>query len=49
MSSVALLEDQDGDVTVFIERVAYDAQAVATEIRDVGLPHEPADQLVRGA
>jgi diadenosine tetraphosphatase ApaH/serine/threonine PP2A family protein phosphatase len=45
--SFALLEEQDGDVNVSIERVAYDAQAVATEIRNAGLPYEVADQLVR--
>ncbi len=45
--SFALLEEQDGDVNVSIERVAYDAQAVATEIRNAGLPYELADQLVR--
>jgi putative phosphoesterase len=37
--SFALLEEQDGDVNVSIERVAYDAQAVATEIRNAGLPY----------
>jgi putative phosphoesterase len=45
--SFALLEDRDGDVHVTIERVAYDADAVATEIRSAGLPPELADQLVR--
>lgn len=44
--SFALLEEEDGDVNVSIERVAYDAQAVGTEIRDVGLPRELADQLL---
>lgn len=46
-ASFVLLEDQDADVKVSIERVVYDAQAVAAEIRDGGLPHELADQLVR--
>lgn len=45
--SFALLQDQDGDIRVTIERIVYDAHAVAMEIRDVGLPHELADQLVR--
>jgi putative phosphoesterase len=45
--SFALLDQRDGDVNVSIERVAYDAEAVATEIHNVGLPHELADQLVR--
>jgi diadenosine tetraphosphatase ApaH/serine/threonine PP2A family protein phosphatase len=45
--SFALLEDEDGDVNVSIERVAYDVHAVAAEIGNVGLPRELADQLVR--
>jgi hypothetical protein len=36
-------------MSVAVERVEYDASAVAREIRNVGLPHELADQLVRGA
>jgi hypothetical protein len=36
-------------VSVAVERVEYDATAVAAEIRNVGLPHELADQLVQGA
>lgn len=45
--SFALLEGQDSHVSVSLERVAYDVQAVATEIRNVGLPRELVDQLVR--
>jgi putative phosphoesterase len=45
--SFALLEERDGDLHATIERVAYDADAVATEIRSVGLPRELADQLIR--
>jgi hypothetical protein len=45
--SFALLQDHDRDIRVTIERAVYDAQAVAMEIRDVGLPRELADQLVR--
>ena len=47
--SFALLEEQGRDVKLSIERVAYDAEAVAREIRQVGLPNELAGQLVRGA
>jgi putative phosphoesterase len=47
--SFAVLAESDGGVSVSIERVEYDASAVASEIRNVGLPHELADQLVQGA
>ncbi|MFN2470953.1 MAG: metallophosphoesterase [Gaiellaceae bacterium] len=47
--SFALLEERDGTVDVSIERVPYDAHAVATHIRSVGLPAELADQLLRAA
>jgi putative phosphoesterase len=46
-ASFALLEEQEGDVSVLIERVGYDADAVADQIRAVGLPPVLADQLVR--
>jgi hypothetical protein len=46
--SFALLEERGGDVTASIERVRYDAEIVANEIRSVRLPPELADQLVRG-
>jgi putative phosphoesterase len=45
--SFALLETTNGDVNVSIERVPYDAEGVANEIRSVALPPELADQLVR--
>jgi hypothetical protein len=32
---------------VSTERVEYDARAVAREVRNVGLPHELPEQLVR--
>jgi putative phosphoesterase len=48
-ASFAVLAQGDGAVPVSIERVEYDASAVAHEIRNVGLPHELADQLVQGA
>ena len=44
-ASFALLTASDGGVDVAIERVAYDAQAVAEEMRAVGLPDELADKL----
>jgi putative phosphoesterase len=43
-----LRPDADG-VAVSIERVCYDAGAVAAEVRRVGLPGELADKLVLGA
>jgi putative phosphoesterase len=45
--SFALLEERAGEVQLSIKRNAYDAEAVAEEIRDVGLPSELADQLVQ--
>jgi predicted phosphodiesterase len=42
----ALLEPGRGGVAVTIERVAYDAEAVAAAVRDAGLPAELADKLV---
>ena len=47
--SFAVLTESDGGVSVSVERVDYDASAVAREIREVGLPHELAEQLVQGA
>lgn len=38
-----------GGLEVRIERVAYDAEAVAAEVRDAGLPAEFADRLVAAA
>jgi putative phosphoesterase len=45
----ALLSANGGDLDVEIVRVAYDAEAVAAEMRDVGLPGELADKLVAAA
>jgi putative phosphoesterase len=45
----AILEAKPGQVAVTIERVPYDAVAVAAEVRDAGLPTEFADRLVRAA
>ena len=47
--SFALLEDSGDGVSVTIERAAYDALAVAREMRAVGLPDELADKLVAAA
>jgi predicted phosphodiesterase len=45
----AVLEDAGGRVAVTIERVEYDAAAVAREVRAAGLPGELADKLVAAA
>ncbi|HKH17518.1 MAG TPA: metallophosphoesterase family protein [Solirubrobacteraceae bacterium] len=44
-----VLEDAGGRVEVTIERVGYDAEAVATEVRAAGLPAEYADKLLLAA
>ncbi len=44
-ASFTLLEPANGDVQVTIERVDYDAETVAAEMRRVGLPDELADKL----
>jgi hypothetical protein len=43
--SFAILEPANGSLRVKIERVDYDAGAVAAEMREVGLPDELAHQL----
>ena len=45
----AILRPVRDTVEVHIERVAYDAQAVAREVRDAGLPEEFADMLLVAA
>jgi putative phosphoesterase len=45
----AVLEAEDGGVRVHIERVDYDAAAVAREVAAVGLPSEFADKLLLAA
>lgn len=45
----AVLEPGAGAVRVTIERVAYDADAVAAEVRQAGLPAEFADKLLVAA
>jgi putative phosphoesterase len=45
----AVLRPAAGRVDVTIERVDYDADAVAAEIREAGLPGEFADKLVLAA
>ena len=45
----AVLESSDdGGVHATIERVSYDADAVAREVADAGLPEQYAEKLVRG-
>jgi len=49
-ASFALLElDEVGEIGASIERVAYDADAVAREVAAVGLPTEYAEKLVIAA
>jgi predicted phosphodiesterase len=45
----AVLTARAGSVAVSIERVAYDADAVAAEVNEVGLPGEFADKLLIAA
>ena len=45
----AVLTPNAGTVAVNIERVGYDAEAVAAEVREVGLPGEFADKLLVAA
>ena len=45
----ALLDASSGELGVSIERVAYDADAVAREVRAAGLPGEYADKLLIAA
>jgi putative phosphoesterase len=47
--SFALLEERTDGISVTIERAAYDALAVAREMRSSGLPDELADKLVAAA
>ena len=48
-ASFAVLGEGDRGLEVTIELVAYDALAVAREMRAVGLPDELADKLVKAA
>ena len=45
----AILDARSGSLEVTIERVAYDAEAVAEEVRAAGLPAELADKLLVAA
>jgi putative phosphoesterase len=45
----AVLDASSGELRVTIERVAYDADAVAAEVRAAGLPGEYADKLLVAA
>jgi len=49
-AAFAILDlDDGGQVRARIERVAYDAKAVAAEVREAGLPAEYADKLLAAA
>jgi predicted phosphodiesterase len=48
-TAFAVLEARGNDLEASMQRVAYDALAVAREIRSVGLPEELADKLVAAA
>jgi diadenosine tetraphosphatase ApaH/serine/threonine PP2A family protein phosphatase len=48
-ASFAVLDATADGLSVSIERAAYDALAVAREMRTVGLPDELADKLVAAA
>ena len=48
-AAFAVLRGAVGSVDVTIERVAYDAVAVAEEVRAAGLPGEYADKLLQAA
>jgi putative phosphoesterase len=48
-ASFALLQLDDGEVTASIDRVEYDAEAVAREVTAAGLPSEYAEKLVLAA
>jgi putative phosphoesterase len=45
----AVLDGTGADVEVTIERVSYDVEGVAAEVREAGLPVEYADKLVLAA
>ena len=47
-AAFAVLRAGSDGIDVTIERVAYDADAVAREVREAGLPGELADKLVLG-
>ena len=48
-AAFAVLEARGDDIAASIQRVAYDAHAVARQMRAVGLPDELADKLVAAA
>jgi hypothetical protein len=48
-AAFAILELVDGRVVASIERVPYDAEAVAREVEAVGLPSDFAAKLVAAA
>ena len=48
-AAFAVLDASSGELRVTIERVAYDADAVAAKVREAGLPGEYADKLLVAA
>jgi putative phosphoesterase len=48
-AAYALIDARGGTLSVSIERVGYDAEAVAREVAAAGLPGEYADQLLAAA
>jgi putative phosphoesterase len=48
-AAFAILRSERGELDVTIERVAYDAEAVAREVAAAGLPGEYAEKLVLAA
>ena len=48
-AAFAVLDARSGQLEASIERVAYDAEAVAVQVRDAGLPGEYAEKLLLAA
>jgi putative phosphoesterase len=48
-AAFAVLRDTNGELDATIERAAYDAEAVARQVSEVGLPEEFARKLVAAA
>jgi diadenosine tetraphosphatase ApaH/serine/threonine PP2A family protein phosphatase len=49
VTRAAVLDTSSGGLEVTIERVRYDAEAVAEQVREAGLPVEYADKLLTAA
>jgi putative phosphoesterase len=48
-AAFGVLREIGGEISATIERVPYDAESVAREMREVGLPDELAEKLVEAA